>query len=344
MKKRVLGILIAGIFLAASVPATVFAKPIVLNFAMMNPATAYSSIHCVEPWVKSVEEATHGKVKIRIYYNQTLAKGKDSWDAIKLGIADMGWNFHGFWPGMTPLADVISLPALPFKTGEKGSEVLWKLYKKFPQIQKEFSGEKVLCLYVSQPYYLITRNKPVRTLADLKGMKIRMTGGPPTEMMKDLGGVPVLIPMPDTYLALQKGVIDGMGAGWEPIFGYRLYETVKYYTDAPFPAVYFSITMNNSKWNSLPKKIQKEIMSVSGLKGSEFWGKNFWDIEKAATIAKAKEEGHPIHLIKLSKKERQHWLEVGGKPVWNHWLKKMKAKGHPDAPQVLKAAIKLSEE
>jgi TRAP-type C4-dicarboxylate transport system substrate-binding protein len=344
MRKRFLGAVMIGLFMMLAVPAAVLAKPIVLNFAMMNPSTAYSSQHCLEPWAKAVEKATHGKVKIRIFYNQTLAKGKDSWNAIKLGVADMGWNAQGFWAGLTPLADVISLPALPLKTGEQASEVLWKLYEKYPQIRKEFSAEKVLLLYASPPYYLITRNKPVRTIEDLRGMKIRMFGELPCDEMKALGGVPVLIPMPDTYLALQKGVVDGMGAGWEPIYGFRLYEVAKYYTDAPFTAVYFSVTMNNTKWNSLPAKIQKEIMSVSGLKGAKFWGKHFWDIEKAATIAKAKEDGHPIHLIKLSKKERQRWLEVGGKPIWREWINKMEKKGHPQAKQILQTALKLSQE
>ena len=61
----------------------------------------------------------------------------------------MGWCFHGYWPGMTPLADVISLPALPFKTGEKGSEVLWNLYEKFPEIKKQYARQK----HIQHPYY-----------------------------------------------------------------------------------------------------------------------------------------------------------------------------------------------
>ncbi|MEJ2699468.1 MAG: hypothetical protein P8Z70_07390, partial [Desulfuromonadales bacterium] len=69
MKRGFLAALIAGLFLVPAVPATVHAKPIVLSFAMMNPETAYSSQHCLEPWVKSVEAATHGKVKIQIYYS-----------------------------------------------------------------------------------------------------------------------------------------------------------------------------------------------------------------------------------------------------------------------------------
>ncbi len=79
-------------------------------------------------------EGHRGKVKIQAFHGQTLAKGKDMWKAVKSGITDIGWCFHGYWPGLTPLADVISLPATPFTSAEEGSAVLWKLYEKFPQI------------------------------------------------------------------------------------------------------------------------------------------------------------------------------------------------------------------
>ena len=131
-----------------------------------------------------MEEATKGKVKIQVYPSQTLVKGPESWNALKSGVADMAWSFHGYWADLTPLADVITLPSLPFKTAEKGSEVLWKLYEKFPAMQREFQDVKVLMLWTSNPYFLITTKKQVKTLEDIKGMKLRVTGGPPTEQMK----------------------------------------------------------------------------------------------------------------------------------------------------------------
>ena len=68
---------------------------------------------------------------------------------------------------------------------------------------------------------------------DVKGMKIRIPGGPPTEMAKALGMVPTPIPMPDMYQALDKGVVDGMGVPWEAVQGFRLYEVANNYTMVP---------------------------------------------------------------------------------------------------------------
>ena len=317
------------------------AKTITLRFAQQNPETGWSTVNCVTPWLKQVEEATGGKVKIQAFHGQTLAKGKDMWDAVKTGITDIGWCFHGYWPGMTPLTDVISLPALPFRTAEQGSAALWQVYDKYPDIQKEFKDVKVLLFYTSEPYTLITRDKPVKTLEDLKGMKIRMTGGPPTDMLKALGGVPMLIPMPDNYISLQKGVIDGMGAPWEAINVWRFYEVVNYYTEVPFPAVYFSISMNKNKWKKLPKDVQDAIMKVGGLEGSKFWGRNFFDAMKAQTLKKLQEVGQGDNVFELSDQERDRWLEAGGKPVWSQWVKKMEAKGHKNAQSILDGTLEI---
>ena len=342
MKKQttVLTMILAFVLALA---AGVDAETITLRFAQQNPDTGLSTINCVIPWLKQIEEATGGKVKIQAYHGQTLAKGKDLWNATKMGITDIGWCFHGYWPGMTPLSDVISLPFMPFTTAEKGSEILWKLYEQFPEIQNEYKDVKVLVFYTSEPYSLITVKKPVKTLEDLKGMKIRMTGGPPTDMVRALGGVPMLIPMPDNYISLQKGVIDGMGAPWEAIHVWRFYEVVNYYTDAVFPAVYFSVVMNKNKWNSLPKDVQDAIMSVSGLEGSKFWGRNFFDKMREEGLQKIKAEGKEGSVFELSPEERARWTEVGGKPVWAEWVKSMESKGFKNAQQILDTTIELGK-
>lgn len=338
MKRRVMLFAIL-VVLVAGLAANGSAKTIKLRFAQQNPDTGWSTINCVNPWLKQVEEATGGKVEIQAFHGQTLAKGKDMWDAVKTGITDIGWCFHGYWPGLTPLTDVISLPALPFRSAEEGSAILWNLYDRFPAIQDEFKDVKVLLLYTSEPYTLITRDKPVKRMEDIEGMKIRMTGGPPTDMMQALGGVPMLIPMPDAYISLQKGVIDGMGAPWEAINVWRFYEVVDHYTEVPFPAVYFSIAMNKNTWNRLPKDVQEAIMRVGGLEGSRFWGRNFFDSMKDRTIEKLKAEGQGDNIYRLSEEERQRWVDVGGKPVWDKWVQTMTAKGHANAQAILDAAL-----
>lgn len=341
--KKCLMIPLTAAVLAIYLAVSASAETITLRFAHQNPDTGLSTVNCVEPWLKQIEEATGGKVKIQPFYGETLAKGKDMWNATKTGITDIGWAFHGYWPGMTPVADVISLPAMSFDSAEKGSEVLWKLYEQTPEIQKEFKDVKVLLFYTSPPYTLITTKKQVKTLEDFKGMKIRMTGGPPTEMATALGAVPMLIPMPDSYISLQKGVIDGMGAPWEAVHVWRFYEVVKYYTEVPFPAVYFSLIMNKRKWDSLPKDVQDAITSVSGEAGSKFWGRHFFDDMKADAKKKIEAEGQAANVYELSAEERQNWIDVGARPIWEKWVTTMEKKGVTNARQILDKTIELGK-
>ena len=149
------------------------AQEIKLTLADQNSPTGWGPAHALQPWIKQVEEATKGRVKIEVFPSQTLIKGIDMWKGVRTGIADMGWCVQGYWPDQTPLSDSISLPFLPIKTAEQGSEVLWKLYEKFPGIQKEYGEIQPIVLHTTSPNFLITSKKQVKTLEDLKGMKLR---------------------------------------------------------------------------------------------------------------------------------------------------------------------------
>jgi TRAP-type C4-dicarboxylate transport system substrate-binding protein len=234
---------LAGLIAASFACASAAAQEIKLTLADQNSPTGWGPSHALQPWVKQVEEATKGRVKIEVYPSQTLIKGVDMWKGIRGGIADIGWCVQGYWPEQTPLSDVMSLPFLPISSAEKGSEALWKLYEKFPSVKKEYSEIEPLLLYTSSPNLLVSK-RPVKTLDEFKGLKWRVLGGPPTEMAKALGAVPTLIPMPDVYQSLDKGVVDGAAAPWEAVQAFRLYEVARNYTMAPFYVAYFSLCAN----------------------------------------------------------------------------------------------------
>ena len=341
MKRNGLCILVMSMSLAFCLAAPSFAQVIKLTLADQNPSTGWGPVHALQPWVKKVEEATKNRVKIDVFYAQTLVKGPDIFNAVKTGVADMGWCWHGYWPDMTPLCDVITLPALPSKSAEHGSEVLWRLYEKTPAIQREFRDVHVLQLWTGDPRFLLTTKKQVKTLQDIKGMKIRVPGGPPTEQMKILGAVPVLMPMPDTYQALDKGVIDGMDMSWEGTLSYRIYEIVKYYTTAPLTTTYFSMVMNKQKWESLPKDVQEAITSVSGLEAAKFWGRNFFDTAEGAVAEAVKKGNYTMTHYSLPPEEVERWTKISGEPMWKEWVKKMEGKGRPEAQQVLDTVLDL---
>jgi TRAP-type C4-dicarboxylate transport system substrate-binding protein len=341
MKKRGLLIVLGSLCLVFMLAAPSVAQVIKLTLADQNPSTGWGGMNAMAPWAKKVEDATKGRVKIDVYYNQTLAKGPDIWNAVKSGVADIGWCFHGYWTDMTPLFDMITLPSLPYKTAEEGSEIIWKLYEKFPAMQREFKDVHVLQLWASQPRFLITTKKQVKTLEDLKGLKLRIPGGPATDQMKALGGIPVLLPMPDTYLSMDKGVIDGMDVSWEATYSFRLYEIIKFYTFVPLSSTNFSMAMNKQKWESLPKDIQAAITSVCGLEGSKFFGRNWYDTVQNAVLEQIKKGNYQMNSYTIPPDEAERWRKVGSEAVWKAWVKKLESKGYPEAQQVLDTALAM---
>src|SRR5260370_32523762 len=192
---------LAGLIALSFACTSTVAQEIKLTLADQNSPTGWGPSHALKRWVKEVEDATRGRVKIEVYPSQTLIKGVDMWKGVRGGIADIGWCVQGYWPEQTPLSDVISLPFLPISSAEKGSEALWKLYEKFPAVQKEYGEIEPLLLFTS-PANLLVCKRQLKTIDEFKGLKFRVLGGQPTEMAKTLGAVPTLIPMPDGYQAL----------------------------------------------------------------------------------------------------------------------------------------------
>ena len=331
------GVVAAAVAFAALAQAQEFK----LTFADQNSPTGWGPAHALYPWAKQVEEATKGRVKVEVYPSQTLIKGIDMWKGVRSGIADIGWCVQGYWPEQTPVSDVMSLPFLPIKSAEKGSEAFWKLYEKFPAIQKEYGEIAPLVLYTGSPSFLITSKKAVKTLDDMKGLKVRTLGGPPTEMAKALGAVPTLIPMPDMYQALDKGVVDAGALPWEAMHGFRLYEVAKYVTEAPYYTAYFSVCANKQKIASLPKDVRDQIMSVSGLAGAKFWGRNFFDSAEQGVMERVKAGNYELNRYVVPADELDRWRKVAGEPIWNEWVKRMEAKGHPEAREILNTALEL---
>ncbi|MDP2917470.1 MAG: TRAP transporter substrate-binding protein [Dehalococcoidia bacterium] len=322
-----------------STPAPAVTKPIELRFAYHAPPLGPIAKKAHEVYAKEIEKATGGKVKVTIYPGETLTLGKDTYEAVKSGITDIGWAFVGLFPGRFPILEVNFLPSLTQShTGQSATRILWETFNKYPQMQAEFADVKVLAFNAQDPAFIATSKKPVRTLEDLKGLKLRITGSYTTDYMKRLGAVPLSLSPADIYDSMQKGVIDGYAMNWEGTMGRRLYEQAKFITVSNWYTGAFFTIMNLSKWKSLPPDIQKAIESVSGLEAGTQVAKAM-DDEEAPCRAELKKRG--AEIIELSDADKAKWQEAA-KPVWDKWAADAKAKGAP-ADEILKEILSLAE-
>lgn len=315
-------------------------KPIELSFAHHETTSSYFRNHGLVPWMKSIEEATKGRVKIVEYPAQTLAKQNSAWQATVTGVADMAWTASIFYAGQFPLTDMITLPFLPTPSGEAGSAVLYQLYTQFPEIQNEYRNVKMLTPHIAGPYFLQTMKKQVKTLDDFKGLKVRAIAGPPTASMKLLGATPLLIPIPDIYLALQKGVLDGAATTFNAALEWRYYELIKYYTYVPLYSGASFMIMNLNKWNSLPKDIQQQIASATGLEAAKRVGRAFRDEVEPEFRERVAKDGFSMNEYTVPKDELNRWIDVGAKPIWDSYVKQLETKGLP-AQKILDQMLRL---
>ena len=137
-----------GIFLFITVfgAGNTFAagKAIELKLASFQPPTSKTSEEFAK-WAQLIEKETGGMVKIVLYTGATLAKSRDTYDAVVNGIADIGWTLSGYTRGRFPLLEVVALP-LGFRSAEHATRVICDLYDKFPDIQAEYKDTHLLWL------------------------------------------------------------------------------------------------------------------------------------------------------------------------------------------------------
>jgi TRAP-type C4-dicarboxylate transport system substrate-binding protein len=319
-------------------PAPAPAAVIQLKFAHQNPPQGRTTVKFLDPFGKQIEDVTKGRVKVTMYPAESLAKAKEVVEATVGGITDITWSNIGYYTGRYPLTGVMALPFMSLASGKidgkvrsggaVNSHILQELYETLPELQAEYKDVKVLYLQCTDPYLLFTSKKPVRNANDVKGLKVRELGGYPSDMWKAFGASPSNLAMPDTYEALDNGVMDGANLPWAAMATFKFYEVVKYYTDVATAASPQFVIMNLEKWNSLPPDIQQAITSISGIKGAEFAGDTGWGFEvKDELIAQAQKANRPLEKVDLDPGEYDRWKDIAGKPVWDKWVVDMKAKG-----------------
>jgi len=291
-----------------------------LNYSVFFPAPHKNAVLATE-WAKEIEKRTAGKVQITVFPGGTLTPADKCYDGVVKGISDIGFSVLAYTRGKFPLTEVSDLP-LGIKSGLVASKAFNDYYKKFKP--KELDEVKIMYLHGHGPGILHTK-KGVTKLEDLKGMKIRCTGMA-AKIVTALGGVPVAMPMGETYDALSRGVVDGSMAPYEALQGWKWGEVVRFTTEN-FGSSYSTgmfVVMNKDKWNSLPPDIQKIIEQVNQ-EYIEKQGKLWDEIDKAGRDATIK-LGNQI--VPLSQDEDWKWQKAV-KPLLDEYQKNMKDKGLP---------------
>lgn len=282
-----------------------------LTFSIFFPPTHDQAVTAMD-FATEVEKRTEGRIRITSFPGGTLTKAPQVYDGVVNGITDLGNSCFAYTRGRFPVTAVLDLP-MGYPNGKVATEVANNFAKSINA--EELKDVKILYVHAHGPGLLHTKT-PVRTLEDLKGMKIRATGQS-AKVVEALGAVPVAMPQGDTYEALQKGVVEGTFAPIETLKGWKQAEVIKYTTecyDIGYTTAMF-VVMNRNQWNSLTELDQKIIEDVAaeyaGIHGET------WD--------RADQEGKEFTLslgnemIPLSAEESARWRKAV-EPVINNYM------------------------
>lgn len=329
-----LGILcFAMIITVLSVGGVLAADVINLKFANFFPTPAAQSKLC-EEFIAELESRTNGRVKVRYFAGGSLLKPPAMIKGIETGITDIGLSHIEYTPGRFPVMEAAEQP-LGYPTGWVANQIMNDFYLKFKP--KEFDKVKVMWFHANSPAMLMT-TKPVRKLEDMKGLTIRAPGSTGA-VIKALGGSPAPTPMPETYDAISKNVVQGAFVAGEAARSWRFGEVVKYITDTWRSATSypFYVAMNKKKYNSLPPDIKEVFDTLCGEYRDRF--ALMWNSIEFGGKAFGKSKG--VEYIDLSDEENARWGKAI-EPVIGQYVKRMVAEGFKETE--VRGWIKYLEE
>jgi TRAP-type transport system periplasmic protein len=318
IKKWVVSLAVLG--LAAS--GSAFAQTELTMSSWVGPNHALTK-DILQVWAANVEKATNGRVKFKMLPKHPSAPG-GTFDAVRDGLVDVSYVTASYTPARHSLPLLAELPGAG-GTAEVNSVAFSRVHWKHLHAAGEYKGVKLLGVFTHGPGQMFSAKKPVTSVADLAGMKIRSGGGISEASAKLLGAAPFVKPAPESYELLSSGVADGTFFPSESIRSFNLDKVVKHATYFPggFYSSSFGFFMNEEKWGKLSKADQDAITAVSGEALARLAGKA-WDASDKAGIDALKAAN--VNIIEANAAFVAD-VRKRTEPLIAEWVKNAKAKG-----------------
>jgi len=254
-------VLVVGLVVGLTLATPASAKKI--NWRLQCAYAAADIEYIVlKPFLAKFHERAKGRMEIKTFTGGTIVPEDQQLTACGKGVIEISHASGGYWRGMIPVGDVeFGLPYLYSGDLEKVTNLIYKykdgaIIKTLREAYAKF-GVYHLGVHTVGPTYFLMSTKPIRSIADYKGKKIRISGSY-MDMVKLLGASPTWLPGGEIYMALKLGTIDAAGWSAEAIRGYKWYEVAKYLILPTMNDHIFSQFLINTKaWKALPDDLKK---------------------------------------------------------------------------------------
>ncbi len=255
------------------------------------------------PWGQEVAKRSNNQLTIKYFPAMQLGgRPPELYRQAVQGISDIIFSLPGYTSADFPMMALTELPGTA-TSADDGTKKLWANFDKF--LSRDFKDTKVLMLWNSDTASLMSKAKPIKTLEDMKGMKIRTPSAAQSAQLDALGATPIDMPVTQIYNNLDRGVIDATMIPTSAALDFKLIEVAKYFTiDAPLGRSPFMVVMNKSRYEKLPTNLKKVIDDTTGLSLS-LKGAAAYDKKNHEAIDAAKKSRE---VFSLTAAERQRWL------------------------------------
>jgi TRAP-type C4-dicarboxylate transport system substrate-binding protein len=250
---------IATLMLGAAVQAA-SAQENRLLFTSLSPGGSPNSVF-FNAWAKRVNDQSGGTLKIEVRDGVSLATFGNSYDRVMADVVQIGWVQPAFVAGKFPLAEITNLPFMT--DNDLNCSMALSRYYKSPVMQAEFKDVKPVwasCLAQTGLHFA----KPLRSDTDLSGLKLRVAGKVPSQIVALMGGQPVSMTAEQIYESLQRGTIDGTVTSWAAFEPYKLQEVAFYHVEVPIGSTPSMFMMSRKKYESLPAAARKALDDNTG--------------------------------------------------------------------------------
>ena len=308
---------------------------VVLRFTSHVPQS-HGFVPVFTRFYQRVEEETQGRLRIEPMWNGLLHGPLDGFKACITGLTDYTHGYITYQPGSFHLMHGLQLPFI-FPSSPVASLVAEEIYPRFFKSEYEAMGVYLATCDSTSPYQVISR-EPVLTLEDLRGLKIRATGGIVAEIYRDLGAVPVVMAAAEVYPAFQRGIIDAVSLGVPDIASYRLQEIGKFLTRVNLNVTVLQYALNRRSFDALPDDLRQQFSDLLRIR-SQMCAQDYYSgpVEEEAY---ADLRAGRCEILDLEPDERERWREAL-QPLRDRFIAENEADGRP-ATEMLEEMEALS--
>ncbi|MDR1245901.1 MAG: TRAP transporter substrate-binding protein [Clostridiales Family XIII bacterium] len=310
---------------------TTNAAPITLKIASTVTDDSPGGAILLNLFKPEIESRSEGRIVVEVYNNSILGGDRQLYEALQLGTLEVS---------LGPLSTLTNFDP------KFGASDLPFLYKDKPTAYAALDGEwgdmlKVdlpnvdmrILAYTENAFRDLSNNvRPIKTLEDLKGLKIRVMESPMyISTFNALGANPTPIAYSELYTALQQGTVDGQDNGVVLTYTSKLYEVLKYYTVSGQVYAAAAFVVSEPWWQSLPEDLQQIILDVSAEARDKMRADNLEIESEFLTLI---EEGNTeVYVLPPEEKER---FREACTVVWDEFASVY-------GPEIMDAAANVNE-